>query len=102
MAQLDRRDLQSALWSRLAGGRIGMYLDALRYRFDISHEFRQLNSERLSEEYLNDLIDGIEAPLAGFFPEMRSRVVMSLTDVEHPGCQGALPRSMVVPLGVGR
>jgi hypothetical protein len=85
MAQLHRRDLQSALRSRLAAGRIGIYLDALRYRFDVSQELRQLNLERLSEEYLNDLIDGIEVALAGFFPKMRSPVVISLTDNGHAG-----------------
>jgi hypothetical protein len=63
MAQLPGRRLQSALWKRLAEGRIGIYLDALRYRFDVSGELRELDPEKLSQEYLSDLIDGIEVPL---------------------------------------
>jgi Type I restriction enzyme R protein N terminus (HSDR_N) len=72
MALLPSRGLQSALWSRLSVGRISIYLDALRYRFDVSKDLRQLESEELSQDYLLNLIDGIEAPLAGFFPEMRA------------------------------
>ena len=83
MAQLQSRRLQSALWKRLAAGRIGIYLDALRYRFDVSDELRQLDPDRLSEEYLNELIDGIEIPLACFFPQMHSPVTVSLFEVEH-------------------
>jgi hypothetical protein len=81
MAHLSSRGLQSALWKRLSAGRISIYLDALRYRFDVSNELRQLDPERLSQDYLYDLIDGIEVPLAGFFPEMRASVTGWLTGV---------------------
>ncbi|MBB6245695.1 type I restriction enzyme HsdR N-terminal domain-containing protein [Rhodanobacter sp. A1T4] len=81
MAQLPSRNLQSALWKRLTSARIGIYLDALRYRFDVSDELSQMDLERLSQEYLHDLIDGIEVPLAGFFPEMRASVTNMLTGV---------------------
>jgi len=83
MAQLPSRGLQSALWKRLSVGRIGVYLDALRYRFDVSNELRQLDSERLSLNYLDDLIDGIEIPLAGFFPEMHASAMEWLTGVSE-------------------
>jgi hypothetical protein len=81
MTQLPSRSLQSALWKRLSAGRISIYLDSLRYRFDVSNELRQLDPERLSQDYLHDLIDGIEVPLVGFFPEMRASVTEWLTDV---------------------
>ena len=83
MAQLASRRLQSALWRRLSAGRISVYLDALRYRFDVSSELRELDSDRLSQDYLDELIDGVEIPLAGFFPEMRASVMGWLTSVEN-------------------
>ncbi len=79
MAQLRTRRLQSALWKRLSEIDLGVYLDALRYRFDISGELEQLDPDKLSEEYLHELIDGIEAPLNGFFPELREAVLEHLT-----------------------
>jgi hypothetical protein len=81
MAQLPSRSLQSALWSRLSAGRISTYLDALRYRFDVSNEFRQLDSNALSLDYLTDLIDGIEGPLVGFFPQLGASIKEWLIDV---------------------
>ena len=79
MAQLRTRRLQSALWKRLSEIDLGVYLDALRYRFNISGELEQLDPDKLSEEYLHELIDGIEAPLNGFFPELREAVLEHLT-----------------------
>src|SRR5262249_16748481 len=79
MAQLCSRILQSAFWKRLSTGRISIYLDALRYRFDVSKELRELDSKLLSQEYLDDLIDGVEVPLVGFFPEMRRSVMRWMT-----------------------
>jgi Type I restriction enzyme R protein N terminus (HSDR_N) len=81
MAQLASRSLQSALWKRMSTGRVSIYLVALRYRFDVSNQLRELDSDRLSQDYLNDLIDGIEVPLTGFFPEMRPSVMGHLTGV---------------------
>ena len=81
MAQLASRSLQSALWKRMSAGRISTYLDALRYRFDVSNQLRELDSDRLSQDYLDDLIDGIKVPLTGFFPEMRPSVMGWLTGV---------------------
>jgi hypothetical protein len=79
MGQLASRSLQSALWKRMSAGRISIYLDALRYRFDVSNQLRELDSDRLSQDYLGDLIDGIEGPLTGFFPETRPSVMGWLT-----------------------
>ena len=36
---------QSALWRRMSAGRISIYLDALRYRFDVSNQLRELDSD---------------------------------------------------------
>jgi hypothetical protein len=79
MAHLRTQRLQSALWKRLSEIDLGVYLDALRYRFDISGELEQLDPARLSEDYLNDLVDGIEGPLHGFFPELREAVLENIT-----------------------
>ena len=79
MAQLRTHRLQSALWKRLSELDLGMYFDALRYRFDVSsEELERLSPEKLSEEYLQALIDGIEEPLAGFFPHLREAVLDSI------------------------
>jgi Type I restriction enzyme R protein N terminus (HSDR_N) len=79
VAQLRTRRLQSALWKHLSEVSLGVYLDALRYRFDISGELGQLDPTKLSEEYLDDLIDGIEGPLNGFFPKLCEAVLANLT-----------------------
>ncbi len=85
MSQLNSRHLQSALWKRLSETNIGVYLDALRYRFDLSEEMENLGDEKLSRGYLEDLLDGIEIPLDAFFPAMRKAVVRYLTLQEESG-----------------
>lgn len=80
MSQLRTHRLQSEFWTRLSKGDLGIYLDALRYRFDVSGELGKLDAARLSEDYLRDLIDGIEAPLEGFFPSLRQAVIENMTD----------------------
>ena len=69
MAQLRARTLQSALWKRLSEADLGLYLDALRYRFDVSGELERSPPATLSRHYLEDLLAGIELPLDGFFPQ---------------------------------
>jgi hypothetical protein len=96
MAQLRTRRLQSALWKRLSDINLGVYLDALRYRFDLSGELEQLDPTKLSEDYLCDLIDGIEGPLNGFFPELREAVLENITGdgnatLAATGCVHAYP-----------
>jgi hypothetical protein len=77
-AQLVPHRLQTALWKRLSHASIGVYLDALRYRFDLSDELVKLEPAKLSESYLQELIEGIEIPLDGFFPQLRETVTENL------------------------
>jgi hypothetical protein len=79
MSQLRSRQLQSALWRRLSETSLGVYLDALRYRFDLSEVMGNLDAEELSFGYFEDLLDGIEIPLEAFFPAMRKAVARYLT-----------------------
>jgi hypothetical protein len=90
MARVSSRRVRSTLWKRMSQGPMSIYLDALRYRFDVSNELQELDSDKLSRDYLNDLIDGIEVPLAGFFPEMRAPVTEWLTGIRdaRPGATG--------------
>jgi hypothetical protein len=85
MSQLRSRRLQSNLWRRLSETSLGVYLDALRYRFDLSGEMEKLDENTLSLEYLEDLLDGIEVPLHAFLPAMRNAVVRYLTLTEGSG-----------------
>jgi hypothetical protein len=77
-AQLVPHRLQAAFWRRLSHASIGVYLDALRYRFDVSDELVKLEPAKLSESYLQELIEGIEMPLDGFFPQLRETVTENL------------------------
>src|SRR5262249_36546673 len=78
VALLPTRRLQVALWKRLAEINTRVYLDALRYRFDVSSELERLEPAKLSSDCLEDLIDGIEIPLNGFFPGVREAVAEDL------------------------
>ncbi|WP_081492494.1 type I restriction enzyme HsdR N-terminal domain-containing protein [Bradyrhizobium genomosp. I (2014)] len=79
MAQLPTRRLQTVLWKRLTEAGPYVYFDALRYRFDVSSELNKLNPEKLSEEYLTELLEGIEQPLESFFPALRQTVIEEIT-----------------------
>ncbi|WP_454650531.1 NACHT domain-containing protein [Bradyrhizobium liaoningense] len=74
MSQLTTHRTQDALWQRLSQTGAESYLNALRYRFDVSDELATLPQETLSYDYLRDFVEGIEMPLAGFFPELHSEV----------------------------
>lgn len=78
MALLGTRALQSALWKRLSETGLGRYLDALRYRFDLSDELKRSDPTALSRHYLEDLLEGIETPLDCFFTQLREAVVGNL------------------------
>jgi hypothetical protein len=78
MALLPTNRLQSAWWRRLSAASIRVYGDALRYRFDVSAELKKLEPEKLSHDYLTKLLDGIEMPLNGVFPDLRRTVVEHL------------------------
>jgi nucleoside phosphorylase len=80
MAQLRTRELQSAFWKRLSAAGLSRYLDALRYRFDLSAELEGSDSSTLSRHFLEDLLDGIETPLGSFFPDLREAVIGNLTN----------------------
>jgi hypothetical protein len=84
MSQLRSRELQSTLWKRLSETSFEGYLDALRYRFDLSEEMEKLDKDTLSRGYLEDLLDGIEVPLHAFFSAMRNAAVRYLTLEEKP------------------
>ena len=90
MSQLRSRQLQSAFWRRLSETSFDVYLDALRYRFDLTEEMGKLGEEKLSREYLEDLLDGIEIPLDAFFPAMHKAVASYLTleEESRPGIVG--------------
>lgn len=96
MAQLRTRRMQSLLWKRLSKLKLDVYFDALRYRFDLSSELEQLEDIKLSEEYLSDLLDGIEELLNGSFPELREAVLENLVGdgnatLAATGCVRARP-----------
>jgi len=78
MALLPTNRLQSAWWRRLSSASIRVYGDALRYRFDVSAELKKLEPEKLSHDYLTDLLDGIEMPLDGVFPDLRRAIAEHL------------------------
>jgi Type I restriction enzyme R protein N terminus (HSDR_N) len=80
MSQLRTRELQSAFWKRLSEASLSSYLDALRYRFDLSGELQRSDPATLSRHYLEDLLDGIETPLDSFFPQLREAVMEGLTE----------------------
>ncbi|WP_439402869.1 type I restriction enzyme HsdR N-terminal domain-containing protein [Bradyrhizobium sp. DASA03068] len=79
MAQLPSRRLQLALWKRLTEAGPSVYFDALRYRFDVSAELDKLDPGKLSEEYLSELLEGIEQPLESFFGVLRETVIEQIT-----------------------
>ncbi|WP_210161392.1 type I restriction enzyme HsdR N-terminal domain-containing protein [Bradyrhizobium sp. STM 3843] len=79
MAQLSSHQLQSALWKRLTEVGPDVYFDALRYRFDVSSELKQLDPVKLSGEYLTELLEGVEQPLQSFFPALRETVIEEIT-----------------------
>jgi Type I restriction enzyme R protein N terminus (HSDR_N)/NACHT domain len=80
ISQLRTRELQLAFWKRLSEAGLGRYLDALRYRFDLSDELQRSEPATLSRHYLEELLDGIETPLGSFFPQLREAVMEGLTE----------------------
>jgi hypothetical protein len=82
MSQLGSRQLQAILWKRMSQIELDLYLDALRYRFDLSEELEKLDQITLSRNYLEDLLDGIEIPVDAFCPQMRKAIIRYLTQEE--------------------
>ena len=81
-ASLERHGPQQALFRRLARLDLSAYFDALRYRADTSAEVLAGAPEAFVRSYLGDMIDGLEEPLAAFFPQVKTEIIQSLT--EHP------------------
>jgi len=75
MELLTSRNLQQILWKRLAEIGISVYLNALRYRADVTEEMIKAPSDDLGFQYLEDLIESIELPLDGFFPQLKDVVI---------------------------
>lgn len=103
MSQLPTHRTQTALWQRLSQTSAESYLNALRYRFDVSDELATLPQETLSHDYLRDFVEGIEMPLAGFFPELRAEVNELLIDkredaIAATGLVYALPGELLYGL----
>jgi hypothetical protein len=92
MSQMKSRTLQIALWKRLSEVNLEVYLDALRYRYDLSGHLNAFGTDELSRACLEDLLDGIELPLAAFFPKLRNSVVEYLVRRDAPklGITGTL------------
>jgi len=80
MAQLPDANAQDAVWRNMLSGPIDAYFDALRFRKDTSEDLGRLNPEQLSHRYLTDLLNGVEEPLDGFFPALRTAIVHKLAE----------------------
>jgi hypothetical protein len=76
--QLERHDLQQVLFRRLAKLDLPTYFDALRYRADVSAEVLAGTNDDFARIYLEDMLYGIEEPLAAFFPEMKRDIIQAL------------------------
>ena len=83
MALLPSRGLQQKLWMRISKLSITAYLNVLRYRADLSGEMENMESDDLAYLYLRDLLEGIEFPLDGFFPQLQSAVTELLIGDEN-------------------
>lgn len=80
MALLPSRHLQKILWEKLSHVNLNIYFDSLRYRSDISGKMIKATSDDFSFQYLEDLIEGIEFPLNGFFPQLQDIVIKQLAN----------------------
>ncbi len=69
---LPSRHLQRLLWKRLTSISLPLYLSTLYYRSDTSKEITE-------EKYLEDLLEGVEFPLDGFFSDIKETIIEQLT-----------------------
>lgn len=70
MALCDSAELRTLLWRRLSHGNLLTYFNVLRYRPDISQEISSIGAHKLSVQFLEELHDGVEGVIDGFFPEL--------------------------------
>lgn len=75
MALLPSRSLQQCLWKRLAHLSLPAYLNSLRYRANVTEKMKKVSNDELGFQYLQDLIEGIEYPLNGFFPQLKDAII---------------------------
>jgi hypothetical protein len=78
MELLPSRNLQRVLWKRLANVGMSVYLNSLRYRADVSDKMLKETLEQRAFQYLEDIVDGLEFPLNGFFPQLQDVVTEHL------------------------
>lgn len=83
MALLPSRNLQRILWERLGHAKISLYLNSFRYRYDVSGEMVNSEADDFEGQYLEDLIEGVEFPLKGFFPQLQDIVTEQLTKIKN-------------------
>lgn len=83
MALLPSHTLQRTLWKRLSHVGIALYLNSLRYRADVSGDIVKTNPDDLAFQYLQDLIEGLEFPLNGFFPQLKDAVTEQLIGTKN-------------------
>lgn len=74
MALLPSNRLQRCLWKRLSRLSLPIYLNSLRYRANVTGQMKNIPSDELSYQYLQDIIEGIEFPLNGFFPQLQNTI----------------------------
>ena len=90
MSLLPTRALQRAFWKKLSNVDWDTYVSVVRYRGDISQELRSSDAITLEAAYLEDLLEGFEFTLEGFFPSIRSAVldVLELDPANQFGLTG--------------
>jgi hypothetical protein len=75
----DSADFQAALWRRLEHCGLETYMAVLRYKADPIGG-GAIDPVPFATAYLTDLLDGIEAPLRAFFPQIVGRACEKLAD----------------------
>jgi hypothetical protein len=78
MARLPTRKLQQILWQRLSHVAWDIYLSVLHFRGDTSKDLEETERDIFAKEYLEDLLEGLELPLKGFFEPLQPSVVSNL------------------------
>lgn len=79
MALLPSRSFQQCLWKRLAHLSLPVYLDSLRYRANVTEQMQNIPGDEVSYQYLQDIIEGIEFPIIGFFPQLQDTLTEHFT-----------------------
>jgi hypothetical protein len=75
-------ELRNELWLRVLELDVRTYINMLRYRADLSDDIPIGDADDFAHRYLAELLDGLEAPLIGFFPQIQRVVRRALFDIE--------------------